>query len=818
MFKDLRIGWRQLVADPAYSAVVLLGLAVALAACMLTLQVVCNEVLPDPEVPEPARVVNFEFRGNQNSQEDGWLDQAPFVLADALRESHAPVSAIARSLDGHPYVAHVGERRARLGFEFADHDFIDIFGLRATAGDLRAAFDRPDAVALTNAAAHRLFPAGDALGKSIEVKGHALTIVALVTDRKRGEEQAQAQDAFVSFDSVINHVSPETRTSWGSIQGRVFARLAPGATAAELGAAAYALYAKTAYGRHEAGLAFDVGSGKEQVLRAMPLTDAYLHGGRDGHARFRQFFALSAGAALMLALAMANYINLTSVRTLARAREIAVRKTLGASPWRLVSQFVAEGTLAAGAATALGLLLAWWLAPTIEGLLFLRLSDGMFAPGRLALAGATALALGVLAGGYPARIALNVDCGTALAGRSHDEGRLGRAMRRAMTTLQFVVALVVSGAAGAMAWQNQYVASLPHGIRTDGLLTVDVPDGYSGSQNALNAAFREAVVREPGVERAAWSMDVPGRGQSWDGAKAARPGATTTVSLSMLSADTTFFAMYDVPLVAGRLREPPPTAPEAASGARAGPKPERLLVVDTTAARALGFATPADAVDQLLLLGQLKDGSERHPARIVAVMADVRFEHAHEAVRLHAISLSRNPQETLTLQGPHMEALQQAFERVWPRFFPEDTLETETVVEALGLPYLQERHLTQLTLVITIMALLLSAFGVYALAAYTVRRSAREIVVRKLYGAGRARIARLLAGEFVPLLGAAAVVGLPVAAWLASAYLQSFTERSHLVLLTLPLALVALVAMTALAALRHGLIAMNMRPTVALRD
>lgn len=816
MFKDLRIGWRQLAGDPGYSAVILLGLALAMACCMLTLQVVFNEMLPDPEVPDAARVVNFEFRGNQSSQEDDWFDQAPFVLADALRESHAPVSAIARSLDGHQYVAHAGQRHARLGFEFADHDIVDIFGLRATAGDLRAAFDRPDAVALTNASAHRLFPAGDALGKSIEVKGHVLTVVALVSDRARGNEQAQ--DAFVSFDATINHVEPATRTSWGSIQGKVFARLAPGATAAQLGAAAQALYDKSPYGRHERSGAFDVGADKGPVVRAMPLTDAYLHGGRDGHARSRQFFALSAGAALMLALAMANYINLTSVRTLARAREIAVRKTLGASPWRLVGQFVAEGTLAAVAATALGLLLAWLIAPTIEHLLFLSLADGLFAPGRLALVAAAALALGVLAGWYPARIALNVDCGAALAGRSHDEGRLGRALRRAMTALQFVVALVVGGAAGAMAWQNQYIASLPHGIRTDGLLTVDVPDGYSGRSDAINAAFREAVSHEPGVERTAWSMDVPGRGQSWGGAKTARPGATTTVSLSMLSADTAFFGIYGVPIVAGRLREPPAPPPEPASGAQAGPKPEQLLVVDTTAARALGFATPADAVDQLLLQGELKEGSERYPARIVAVTADVRFEHAHEAPRVHAFSLSRSPQETLTLQGPRMEALRQAFARVWPRFYPEDTLDAETVPQALGVPYQQERHLTQLTMGITGMALLLSAFGVYALAAYTVRRSAREIVVRKLYGAGRSRIARLLAGEFVPLLGAAAVVGLPVAAWLASAYLASFTERSPLVLLTLPLALVALVAMTALAALRHGLIAMNMRPTVALRD
>ena len=816
MFKDLRIGWRQLVADPGYSAVILLGLALAMACCMLTLQVVFNELLPDPEVPEAARVVNFEFRGNQSSQEDSWFDQAPFVLADALRQSHAPVSAVTRSQAGHQYVAHAGDRHARLGFEFADHDFIDIFGLRATAGDLRAAFDRPDAVALTNASAHRLFPAGDALGKTIEVKGHSLTVVALVADRAHGQEQAQ--DAFVSFDAVINHVEPGARTTWGWIQGKVFARLAPGASAADLGAAAQALFDKSPEGQHGPGGAFGAGVDKSPVIRAMPLTDAYLHGARGGRVRSRQFFALSAGAALMLALAMANYINLTSVRTLARAREIAVRKTLGASPWRLVGQFVAEGTLAAVAAAALGLLLAWMLAPTIEHLLFLSLADGLFAPARLALLAAAALALGMLAGWYPARIALGVDCGTALAGRSHDEGRLGRTMRRAMTALQFVVALVVSGAAGAMAWQNQYVATLPHGIRTSGLLTVNVPDGYSHRSDALNAAFREAVSHEPGVEHTAWNMDVPGRGQSWGGSKTARPGATDTVSLSMLSVEPAFFQLYDVPLVAGRLREPPAPPLEAASGAQAGPQPERLLVVDAATARALGFATPADAVDQVLLQGELKEGSERAPARIVAVAADVRFEHAHEAPRLHAFWLTRQPQETLTLQGPRMEALRQALARVWPRFYPEDVLWPSTVEEALGEPYQQERHLTQLTMGITSMALLLSALGVYALAAYTVRRSAREIVVRKLYGAGRSRIARLLAGEFVPLLGVAAVVGLPVAAWLASGYLESFTERSHLVLLTLPLALVALVAMTALAALRHGLIAMNMRPTEALRD
>ncbi len=815
MLRNLRVGWRQFVADPGYTAVIMLGLSAAIACCYLTAQVVLNEVLPDPDLPDPGRVVNFEFRGNDSDQDDNWFDQAPFVLATALRQRQAGVSAVARSLDGHEYVVHAGERSARLAFEFADRDLIDIFGLHASAGDLRAAFERPDAVALTDESARRLFPAGDAIGKTVVVQGKTLTVVALLPQRTHGDEQAQ--DAFVGFDSAINHVDEQTRTSWGSIQGKVFARLANGFRPEDIGAVAQALYDRGP-GVKSGGAWSAAGADKEPVLRAMPLTRQYLEGGRGGRFRSRQLVGLGGAAALMLALALANYINLSSVRTLARAREIAVRKTLGASPWRLTAQFMAESALAAGLAAAIGLLLAWWLAPTIGQLMYLRLADDFFVPGRLALLAAAALALGAVTGLYPARIALSVHCGAALAGRSHDEGSIGRGLRRAMTTLQFAIALVVTAACGAMLWQNHHVAALPHGIRTTGLLAVDVPDGFTGRSDALNTAFREALSHEPGVEAMAWSMDVPGRGQAWSGIKVARAGGAAPIGISVLPVDVDFFDVFDVPLVAGALRTPPPPAPEPPASAPAGHGMERLIVVDSATSRALGFASPRDAVDQVVMDSDPGGTAERNAYRIVAVARDVRMEHAHEHARLHAFGLSRKPQETLTLRGPRMEPLRQAVARVWPRFFPEDEMAVSTVDEALAVPYRTEHWLARMTLATTAISLLLSAFGVYALAAYTVRRSAREIVVRKLYGAGRARIAGLVAREFAPLLAIATVVGLPLAGWLAHAWIENFTERSTAAFWALPIALAALVAMTALAAARHALIAMNMRPTLALRD
>ena len=809
MLKDLRVGWRQFIADPGYTAVIMLGLSVAIGCCYLVAQVVFNEVLPDPDLPDPAQVVNLEFRGNMPGQNDDWFDQAPFVFGTALRQAGAPVSAIARSLDGQEFVVHAGERSARLGFEFADADFIDIFGLRASAGDLRDALKRPDAVALTEASARKLFPGGDAVGKTVVVGGHALTVVALVATRSRRLDDPH--DVFASFDSVVSPVDEETRTAWYSMQGKVFARVAPGFRPADVGAAAQALF-DDGPGAKSVPAAWTANGRKGAFLRAMPATRQFLEGGRYGHGNLMLLLGMGGGAALMLGLAVANYINLTSVRTLARSREIAVRKTLGAGPWRLTAQFTVESALASGVAAAFGLLLAWWGAPVIGWLMGLRLEDGLFSASRLTLLAGAVVALGVGAGLYPARIALTVHCIGALSGRLHDEGAVGRRLRRAMTALQFVVALVIAAGAGAMLWQNDYVRSLSHGIRTAGLLSVDMPDGYSGKSDAINRAFREALSHEPGVEAMAWSMDVPGRGEGKSLMTVAKDRSSPRVSTSFVPVDRDFFDVYGVDIVAGKPRAPPP-----ASASSAAP-PEKLAVIDVETSRAMGFATPQAAVDQMMLGGGDFMTLGPQQMRIVAVAANIRLESAREATQPHVFVLSRKAQSTLTLQGPRMELLNQAIARVWPRFFPEDMPRAVTVAEAIALPYVREQRLAQMATVTTVLALLLSAFGVYALAAYTVRRSAREIVVRKLYGAGRARIAGLMAREFAPLLGAAAVIGLPLAGWFAHAWLENFTERSPTALWVLPISLLALVAMTSLAALRHVLIAMNMRPMQALRD
>ncbi|MCV2353178.1 ABC transporter permease [Paucibacter sp. B2R-40] len=812
MLKDLRVGWRQLIADPGYAAVILLGLSVAIACCYLVAQIVFNQVRPDPDIPEPSKVVILEFRGNRPGAQDDWGDRAPFIFGTTLRQAGAPVSAITRLIDGTSN-ARVEGRSVPLDIMFADLDAIAVFGLRASAGDLSEALRRPDALALTEAAANRLFPAGDALGKAVNVRGHLLTIVALMAHSPR-TVMDRPGEAWANFDSPATAADPRLLDAWNAMQGKVVARVANGHAPAEVGAAAQALFDN---GPGASGTPADwtANGRKGAFLRAMPLTRQYLEGG-GGQAHLTLVMGLGASAALVLGLAAANYVNLTSVRTLARVREIAVRKSLGASPWRLTAQFVFESTLAALLASAVGLLLAWWFAPALGELLNLELADGLFSPGRIALLVAAAVALGVATGLYPARIALVVHCVEALAGRPHDEGAVGRNLRRVMTTLQFVVTVVIGTGACVVLWQNRHVATLAHGIRTEGLLTIDMPDGFSGKSDAVNAAFRNALSHEPGVDGLAWSFDVPGRDSAVMTETLAQGRSAPLVEVNLMRVDKDFFDVYAIPMVAGRA---PVVASAASVPNRAGElKAEQAVVLDAQASRALGFASPLAAVGELVLGGGDFMTLGKDPLRIVAVAADIRLENARAASRPHVFLLGDQPQPTLTLHGTSLVALQQAIARVWPHYFPDNSAKPVTVKQAFDQPYDFERRVAQMAAGVSLLALLLSAFGVYALAAYTVRRRTREIVVRKLYGAGPARIAGLLAREFVPLLTASALIGLPLGGWLAQSWLANFTERSPTAFWALPLVMVGLVVMTALSALRHAIVAMKIRPALVLRE
>jgi putative ABC transport system permease protein len=811
---DFRIGWRQLWADPAYSAIVILGLAVAVSSCYLIMALLVDAMLPDPVIAQPARVVALDFKPNIPDRKLDWTGGAPFVLRDALLTAKAPVTKVARTMKNSISVKSE-QNVAKIDAIFSDAEITGMFGLRALSGDITATLTQPDSVALTELAAERIYGKRDVLGSHLVVNGKTLTVTAMLP-RQNGNSQLQFE-ALLGFDSIANGLPKEEREGWYSLNGRVYANLLPGASAEQIGRIAQALFDNSPVIK-EVPPGWVENGRKAAFLRAVSM-DRLAFDGAGSSEKSRLYGGLAAAALAMLGLACVNYVNLTTVRTLNRQREIGVRKSLGASPAKLAAQLISESMLVALLAGAVGLGLALLLAPSFADLLDYRFDNRLFTVGKLIALIVGCIVLGLVTGLYPARIALNINCAQSLSGRNHSENASGRWVRRAMTTLQFGAAMTLSAMAIVVLWQNHHVIHMDNGFRSEGLLAISLP---ATADPQAASAFHDALAREPGVQALAWSDSVPGRNAVGSQESFSSKADNPAVPIRVNTVNARFFEVYQIPLLAGKMQ---PTSSAGAKDSTASDSTakdsaahnsavDQSVVLDRTAAKLLGFGNPQDAIGE-----NIKDGSGKY-LRVVAVIEKVRQETAHIEASPQLFFLNDKPFGTgavLTVRTMQFAAVRKALEIVWKRQFPNEVVVMDTVDSYLAEHYKQDRTIGIVIAAASFMALLLASLGVYSLAAYTVRIKTREIVLRKLYGAGPAAIAGILVREFGILLGVGVLIGIPLAFIASNQYLASYVERAPIGIWALLAAVVVTSLMAALAALRHTLAAMAIRPILALQ-
>lgn len=812
-----RGAWRQLRAEPGPAALVVAGLALGLALTLLTASFLQDVLWPDGDLPEGERLVSFEFRARgPGGITTEWFDSVPTVpLHAALRDNGAPVAEMSRLLFTQlPAQAADGakaQRSARLSIALADGDLQALFGLQPLAGDLRAALSTPEGVALTARSAEQLFGTQQALGRTFTVSlppmpdgspggQFALTVKAVLpTPNPNG---TLVFDALAGFNAPPAKAYLKLSDSWYQPSGRLFARLRPGAAPAQLTALAQRLADQQPL---PPGFPMDFlkGGGPAAYLRALPVSEIGLHGAGSPQRRL-QLGSLAAAAAAVLALAVINFVNLWSVRTLRRQREIGLRKSLGAGARQLATQFFVEAAAVAGLAGVLGLLLAWWATPAAQALLQHQFHAPVLSTALVALTASLCAAIAALSALPLTSIALRVRPAESLAGRSHSEGVASRWLRRFMTTLQFAAAALFAVLALTVLWQARHAGSVPRGFDIENRVAVDLP---WWSQPAQTAALIEEVRRWPEVISAAAADDVPGRDFSrWYGEFRSPDGRSVSLRIGV---DFTpgYLQVYGMRVIAGRL-----------SADHAAEKAQRGLVLDRSAVRLLGFASPEAAVGRPL--GQPTTIDDGQPATIVAVIEDIRLEGPRSPPQPHAIRPvvergdgaisvhTRDPRAT----APKLAALVR--ER-----FPDTQNEALPVRDMLLQSVADDARLGYLIGLAGLLALGLAAVGIYALAAYTLRRREREIVLRKLHGAGPGAVAGLLVREFAGVLAVACAVALPLAAWLSQRYLADFVERAPVgpgsawVLLA---AAALLVSVTALAVARHVHAALALRPLRAL--
>lgn len=784
---NMRLAWRLLAREPVYSAVAVLGLAVALAACFLLFGLVRYAWTYNDAIAGADGIYVVKERRNIFPRAD-WGENGPAPLA--AKAASAGLLQAATSARSEHLGARIGARFVQLTVSVVDANYLDFFGVRAIAGDADAALARPDALVLARSEAQRLFGTADALGKVLTIAGTPFVVRAVIPDLPPNT----SPDVGALLGKGVHSWNPPPKSSQDAWfrRARLYLRPAPGVTAAQLEAALERIVAR----ERDASLPAALKAGHAGPLTSIAVTplsrvyfdpDLVASRGGERYGNPAAIVGLAMLGVLIVLLAAMNYVNLAAVRTAARRREIAVRKTLGISGAGLAAQFAAESLLVGAGSTVAGILLAWLTLPLFSELVGrpLAATYGLAGWGLMAAIG---MATSLLSGLYPAWLAARVPPSVALGGRG-GETREGVRLRRLLTVAQFAAAIGLVAASLAVWWQTHYASAADPGFDPSSQLVLQLP-GEPGA--AAAHAFKAELARLPGVEGAAAMSEAIGRDAVTIVLNVSmRDGSTLPIEGKRVGAN--FFQVFGLRPVAGRLFE------------RAG---EDGVVLNARAALALGFASPAAAV------GQLVDKDKR----VLGIAPDLRFTTLRQKPG-PIMYLQGEDQGVLTVRvrGPLADA-RAAIELLWARHFPNDVPDIETASSVFAGNYADDLRQARLLALASVVATALACFGIYVLSSYTIRRRAREFVLRKLHGATPRDIGLLVAREWLALLALGALLAL-APAWLwTERYLASFVERAPMGWWPLAIACAGVGAVGLAGCARQAVAAMRISPALALRD
>jgi putative ABC transport system permease protein len=467
--QDFLTGWRQFWQNPSYGAVVVASLAIGLCVAVLLDYVAEHLAGRESYLAAPERTFQLELRYHDPGRTAAWQENVPVLFKPEIDKLGLPIESAIFYRNG--VSMRAGNNVLSEHIAFVSPNFAAMAGSRTVAGSMADVLARPDAVALTERAAEQLFGRAGHVGDVLHVNGNTYQVLALLANPPT--ESEYDFDALASTESTAWADRKAALSSWGLHHGSLLIQTKPGADMAALTAALLAAYDRSpASANRPREWHFQ---GHVAELRLVSLARVVFDGANAGN-EAPLIYGLRALAVLILLLAGSNYVNLSTVQALKRQREIGIRKALGASPARIIRQFLVESTLLATVSALIGLLLAWLVGPGLMKQLHQTVEFTVTLPTVSATLG-VGLALGVLSGLYPAWVASRVLVAQALTGRDRQETASGLWLRRSLSTLQFGSAICLSTLGMVVLMQARHAADIPLGVDTRSMLLVEIPQG-----------------------------------------------------------------------------------------------------------------------------------------------------------------------------------------------------------------------------------------------------------------------------------------------------------------------------------------------------
>jgi putative ABC transport system permease protein len=790
--QQLRFTLRRLARYKLTTGINILGLTLGVLACLVIYLFVAFEFSYDKFHADGDRIYRVIISTRRTNGSHGEGAGMPAPLAADLRRESTGFSAVTGLYtdDTRVTVPEKGKPNRiiptiadgeRQHITFADSAYLEIFHYEWLAGNPKTALLTPFSVVLTESEAKSYFQTGqptDWIGRSlIYYDSLTVAVTGIVKDWQQNSDFGFKD--LISYNTIAHSFLKNEVEGWNMYGSNInaYVKLSPGTTKAQAEKQFPAFF-----NRHQ-----QLGDDMKGSLSLQPLADIHFNGQYNDEygrrANKTTLLALSGIALFILVIAAINFINLSTAQALLRSREVGVRKVLGSSRGGLVWQFLSETGFIVISAMILALLLANPVIASLQDFIpegvRLHLND----PNTWLFMALTIAVTCLLAGWYPARTLSSYLPVISLRGQGVQQLNSKSWLRKGLIVFQFTVSLLFIIGTMMVGRQIHFMLNTDLGFKKDAIVTMDLP--WDQPRN-LRAVLVTELRRLAGVQQVSLSTASP-QASGHGGTALEHKGTTDTkVDASFSQIDAPYMSLYGLTLLAGRNFTIADTARRGSDPATAGSGTAqtdfRAFILNETAARALGFTSPTDAVGQ-----QISSGFGGVLGPVVGVVKDFHSQSLHEKIEPFFFTTQQNAGILLSVKlssaamsPDQVKALMTQLQATFKKIYPQSQFQSRFFEESLQRLYKEDQQTAQIMNMSMGIAIFISCMGLFGLAAFTATQRTREIGIRKILGAGVPRLVSMLSREFILLVVLSTLIAAPIAGWAMNRWLDNFAYRASM--------------------------------------
>ncbi|MFQ5771096.1 MAG: ABC transporter permease, partial [bacterium] len=778
MFRNyLKIACRNLLKYKAYSFINILGLAIGMACGILILFFVQDELSYDRYHEKADRIfrVSREWFNSDGSSSLHLGHVAPPIAPLLKTDFSEIIQAVRITSGGNPLLNYQDKFFQESQFYFADPEIFEVFTLPFSKGDPKTALTSPNNVVLTESMAQKYFGSEDPLGKVInfEIQGEVkvdLKVTGVMKDVPR--------NSHFHFDFLGSMIALEQAfgdaefQNWGSNNYSTYLLLPEGYDYRHLEAQLPAFIDKHygAYIQRNRGEPPPQAPSLRNKLHLWKLTDIHLHSHLDSeieaNGNIVYVYIFSSVAFFILLIACINFMNLATARSANRAKEVGLRKVVGADRKRLILQFLGESLFLSFVALSLAILLVEFTLPEFSDFVGRELT--------LDIAGnlwiffgliSIAIMVGLISGSYPAFVLSGLQPVKVLKALQITSSTRSK-FRTVLVVFQFAISIILIISMGVVYNQLDYCRNKNLGLDKEHVVVLPA----SSQMIQKYALFKGQLLQHPNIVSVAGSKRVPsGRLLDSSGARILDDEKSEPINfrIANVRVDHDFIETYGIQLAAGRNFSVafPTDSMEA-------------FILNETAVKKIGWASAADALDRPFQY-------DRRKGKIIGVVKDFHYESLHQPITpivmiISPRSFNQIAVEIRSERSDDIAATLDFLKQKWQEYRPNFPFTYSFLEDRYAQLYQSEHKLGQIFGAFSGLAVFIACLGLFGLAAFTAEQRTKEIGIRKVLGASVANVVFLLSKEFTILVLFAALVSWPIAYFAMNRWLQDFAYRINI--------------------------------------